>query len=97
MEDAPRAGLERNRAVLEARQHTLPTALVFDRFSKHDLDLLSLKSEVVLRFEQLPFHARRADFERVMAWYDVLNVQNRPYLLGNQLTIGVRNSFRFID
>src|ERR1051326_3528455 len=82
-EDATGARIERNRAVLQARQRPLQVTLVLDRLAQHDFRLLSLKPDVIVRLEQLPLHARRTHFERVMARHDVFDVQNSPHLLGN--------------
>src|SRR5205814_6848987 len=65
-EDAARARVERNRAVFQACQCPLQVPLVLDRLTQHDFRLLSLKPDVIVRLEQLPLHARRTHFERIM-------------------------------
>src|SRR5690348_10337754 len=96
-EGAARAHFKRHHAAVKTRQSALPTALVFKRLAQHDLRLLPLKSDVVLRFEQLPLHARRADLERIMARHNVFDIQNGSHLLGYQLTVGVRDALGPVD
>src|ERR1035438_101806 len=95
--DLPASGFQADDAIGEARQGTLPLALVFDRRAQGDLGLLPLEPLVIARLEQLAFEARRADFQRVMAGHHVLDVENGTDLVRDQLAIGVRYALGLVD
>src|ERR1022692_673592 len=95
--DLPASGFQADDAIGEARQGTLPMALVFDRRAQGDLGLLPLEPLVIAWLEQLAFEARRADFQRVMAGHHVLDVENGTDLVRDQLAIGVRYALGLVD
>src|SRR5690242_10268700 len=93
-----RLGFDPNVAVLESGKRAVPVPPAFHRLPEREFGLLPAETFVVLRLEQLTLHAWRADLQRVPAALNhVFDIQNRAYLLGNQLAIGMRYASGFVD
>src|SRR5262249_25867354 len=79
-------------------ESTFPVAAPGHGFAERDLHLLALKPLIILGFDKFALDARGADLKGIAAArHDVLDVQDRAHLLGNELAVGVGDAGRVVD